>query len=365
VDPVPRGLRIASPGAPAAAPASKRAQTFRRLLDKVSRLQRAVQAWTHAEPAIHRGTTDYQQRAADHAHLLADLVRLLDRHHAAPELTTHERGLLRDIVCQLAGDFAADHPDLKAIYNRHSQRDFDADAAEIEACQARAARAALERDLDLDFGDATFDSLDDLRRAAHDQLDERERADAAERADARRKKSPRQLASEARRATETAQLGKTLQDVYRKLARLLHPDHERDPDERARKTALMQEVNAAYARRDLLALLELRLRFEHIDPAAVHTVADDRLAHFNRLLTEQSRQLQHELAALEAPWRHQLDLGPRAKLAPPLVLPHLAADLARLTAATTQLRHDLARLADPAELRAWLRAAERVTHRPR
>jgi hypothetical protein len=36
--------------------------------------------------------------------------------------------------------------------------------------------------------------------------------------------------------------------IYRRLAKALHPDLERDPDLRERKSTLMQEVTTAYAR---------------------------------------------------------------------------------------------------------------------
>lgn len=366
---MPRSLHIVSrSGQAGGAPPSKRQQQFNRLIAKVAQLKRALQAWEQALPAIHTAIGDYQQREAEHARLLGELVRVLDRHATGRGLTLHERGLLADIICHLTHDLAGDDAEIKAIYNRHSERDFDADVAAHEAFQARAMQSMLEDDLDFDFGGADFTSLEDLERAAREQASERLRADdelraAEEERRARRKKSPRQVAAEARRAAETAQIGKSLQEVYRKLAVLLHPDLEQDPVERARKTELMQQVNAAYDRKDLLALLELRLRFEQVDEAAVHTIADDRLAHFNRLLTEQAHQLQAELATVEAPWRHQLELAQRAKLAPPLVQARIRADLADLASAITNVRRDLARLVDLAELRAWLRAAQRTADR--
>jgi hypothetical protein len=47
--------------------------------------------------------------------------------------------------------------------------------------------------------------------------------------------------------------------VYKRLAKVLHPDLEADPVEREKKSRAMQEVTAAYARTDLHALLCLEL----------------------------------------------------------------------------------------------------------
>jgi hypothetical protein len=346
---------------------SKRQQRFNSLIKRVAQLKRALQDWEHAQPGLHRLVGDHQRLAEDHTAALGALVRLLDGMYDERTLTKRERALLREILADLAGDVLRDgagDDDVKAIYNRHSHGDFDAEAAEEAALQARMMKTILEHQFGMEF-DPSVASLDDVQRAAKDQLDELDRQATEREADrearkAQRKKSARQLAAEARRTAETVQLGKTLQEVYRKLAMLLHPDHEQDPDERARKTTLMQEVNVAYEAKDLLKLLELRLRFEQVDEAAAHTIADDRLEHFNTLLAEQVRQLQHELSMVEEPWREDLELS---RVTPARVHAHLQADLRVVRDALGQLRADVERLADPRELKLWLRAARRTAER--
>ena len=58
---------------------------------------------------------------------------------------------------------------------------------------------------------------------------------------------------------------RAVREIFRKLASALHPDRETDPGERARKTALMQRANVAYAANDLLGLLELQFEVDQID----------------------------------------------------------------------------------------------------
>lgn len=58
-----------------------------------------------------------------------------------------------------------------------------------------------------------------------------------------------------------------LRKLYRKLVRCYHPDLATDPAERERRNRLMAEINAAYARQDLLAL-------QHLAPRAGPTAAD-------------------------------------------------------------------------------------------
>ena len=98
-----------------------------------------------------------------------------------------------------------------------------------------------------------------------------------------------------------------MREVFRKLVSELHPDRETDPVEYARKTEAMQRVNQAYKAGDLLALLEMQLRIEQIDPAALAGLAEERLRHYIHVLEEQSRRLRDELAEFVAPFARMVD----------------------------------------------------------
>ena len=105
-----------------------------------------------------------------------------------------------------------------------------------------------------------------------------------------------------------------MREVYRKLASAMHPDRETDPDERERKTVLMQRVNHAYGQRNLLELLQLQLELEHIDASTLNTLTADRLKHYNRVLTEQLDELKQEVFDQEQGFKLQFNLDPFDKL---------------------------------------------------
>ena len=63
--------------------------------------------------------------------------------------------------------------------------------------------------------------------------------------------------SSARTARRVADPEGTAKDIYRSLARELHPDKTRDDEERIRRTGLMQALTRAWQERDLGALLRL------------------------------------------------------------------------------------------------------------
>lgn len=375
-----RGLRIV--GASGAPRMGKRQQRFHKLVKDVARLKEAVRAWSQALPEVHRGIAELARLTAEHRAAIGEIVRLLDRSSGDRSLTKRERACLREILCETARDVLegqrseggdeggtpADE-ELKEIYNRHSRGNFDEDAAAEDSMKAFIMRGMLEQELGVDFGNVDLRSLDELQAAAHAKLEElsrqeERRAQEAAARRARRKKSAREVAAESRRDAERAQVGKALQEVYRKLAIALHPDREPDPEERARKTLLMQQINVAYEAKDLLQLLELQLRFEQIDEAQIATLAEDRLERYNRLLAEQVGQLKEELAGIEAPWRMRLDLPPPGKLLPARVQARLHEDLRTVADGIELARRDLRRFADPRSLKAWLGEELAARRRP-
>ena len=353
-----RGLRIV--GTPDGPQISKKQQRFNKLVKEAARLKEAVRAWSQELPEIHRGIAEHERLLTGYRAVIAELVRLFDQVYSHRSLTKRERGYLRRILCDTARDLLEedDSEELKEIYNRHSQRDFDAEVAGEDAAEARMMRAMLEQ-FGLDFGGAEIRSVGELEEATLSQIDElsreaeRHEQAAAER-QVRRKKTARQAAAEVRRETARAQVGKALQEVYRKLAIALHPDREPDPGERARKTLLMQQINVAYEAKDLLQLLELQLRFEQIDEGQISGLADERLDRYNQLLAEQVGQLKEELAGIEMPWRMQLGLPPTGKLLPARVRARLQEDLREVAARTEQAKRDREQLSDPRRLKAWL-----------
>lgn len=143
--------------------------------------------------------------------------------------------------------------------------------------------------------------------------------------------------------------------VYRKLASELHPDRELDPDERVRKTALMQRVNQAYEAGDLLALLELQLEVEQLDAGALAGLARSRLMHYNLVLAEQLARLEEELVEVTLPFA-RVQPGPVPRnFSPATVSRTLDADLKEMKAILRELKQDVVRFRDVDYLKASIR----------
>jgi len=196
---------------------------------------------------------------------------------------------------------------------------------------------------------------------AQDALENR----AREARRAKRKKTPRQLAAEAREQVEQAELSLSIREVYRKLASALHPDRETDPQERERKTTLMQRANQAYSKNSLLQLLELQLELEHIDQSVINNIGEDRLKHYNKILKEQVGELDHEILHVENGFKHSYGIPPFIEVSPGTIMRNLAADIFSLQESLHALEHDLLVFDDIKQLKDWLKMVKRSLATPR
>ena len=139
----------------------------------------------------------------------------------------------------------------------------------------------------------------------------------------------------------------------------LHPDREPDASERKRKTALMQQVNQAYDKKDLLRLLELQLALEHIDASAIASMSEERVKHFNKVLKAQLEQLEQEIEQVEMPLRAQFRISPYAALFPQSILPMLQRDMSALKQNINNLKTEVLMTLNLTAFKSWIAARKR------
>jgi len=339
---------------------SKGQKAFNALIKQIEKRRARLNAWEVAVAAFHRKyLSDYVPLADAFVDLKVKLAHRLDQMSGGKGMTKSDRRTLSTLITELAGDLVAESDDaeLKAIYNRHSEFDYDSEAA-VEL-------GDVEEVLGLDLGDlGDISSPDDLMRRAHEQMAQRRDQETAEReacetSRATRKKSPKQVAAEARVEAEQAQLSLSIREVYRKLASALHPDRETDPQERDRKTALMQRANQAYSKNSLLQLLELQLELEHIDQSALNNIDEDRLKHYNKILKEQVGELDDEIHHVESGFRDSYGIPPFIEVAPGTIMRTLTDDIFSLQEKIRACEQDLLMFEDIKQVKAWLKGLQR------
>lgn len=336
-------------------------KAFNALIKQIETRRSRLRAWERVTPAFQKKYLDellpLDRVSTD---LQVKMVYRLDEVCDQKGLTKAERRTVLELLVDLAGALIGDSGDaqLKAIYNRRSQSDYDSQAAvELEDM-----KSALEAMLGVELGDdLDMSSPDEVLKRAQARMEAQRAAEnqAREERRAKRKKSAKQLAAQAKREADQAELSQSIREVYRKLASALHPDREPDPSEQARKTALMQRVNQAYGKNDLLKLLELQLELEHIDQSAINDISEARLKHYNKILKEQLGELDREIVHVEAGFKRAYRISPFTNVSPETVLRNLAKDIAATQHGIADLKDDLLVFDELKNVKGWLKRLKR------
>nr|WP_239511356.1 J domain-containing protein [Burkholderia sp. JP2-270] len=291
------------------------------------------------------------------------MLHRLDDAFLRKGLSKAEQRTLSALIADMARNplDVGDDAQLKVIYNRHAASGDDDRAAADRAPTKQASEPTPAAEPADDLDTLSPDELAERMQAEHDEQFRRDMAahEAREAQRAKRKKSPRQLAAQARREAEQAESSRSIREVYRKLASALHPDRESDPREQQRKTVLMQRVNHAYAKGNLLQLLELQLEIEQIDRRAIAGLGEDRLTRYNGILEEQIRELDQEVLHVETGFRRTYGIAPSVKLAPDTVVRMLTRDIAGMQRSNHDLNAALREFDDPEKVRDWLKDMKR------
>ena len=337
-------VRIAAP--PAAKTLSRVRKQFNTLVKKLQDERVKLRLWHDELPKI-------QGLAASELMPLIDaydghnrtLFFLYDEAWANKALSKRDREKLSDLISKTGLDLmhrGHDDAAVKAIYDKHTALAFDMDDLEKERdvlLQMVSATTGIELDADVDLS-----SPHAIYEAMQAKLDEQ-----AHNMDAR----PNSRA--ARHHAEELKLKQSVRDIFRKLASALHPDREADPSEHARKTDLMQRVNAAYAANDLLGLLELQLEVEQIDQASLDKMDEKRVKQYNQVLTAQIKEIEDDIMALEATLALDMGLDLDRRRGPKALLRDLREEIGKMREDVRSIEADLVNFRDVKKLKAWLK----------
>lgn len=338
---------------------SKAQQTFNRLIKQIEQRRTKLREWEAVTPQIQEkviGELLPLTKKLDET--LSRFIHALDRAHFQKGLTKTERSLISEIIAELAGDLAEklDDAELKAIYNRHADSDLDSEtAAGLELM-----KGAMEDMLGIELPDGAT-SFEDISEHIREHIEQQQKERASggppyeEARQSKRKKTAKKVAAEEKARATQEQTNLSLREVYRKLASSLHPDRETDAAERERKTALMQRVNQAYEKKDLLKLLELQLELEHIDQAVINNISESRLQHYNKILKEQVSELDLELMHVQQRFCDQFNFPRYAVPTPKTAERSLSQDIARLKRLVRVVEADTSMCSDIKKLKANVR----------
>ena len=334
-------------------------KAFNRALVRIDKIK-AQMAEMEATCQAHQQAkqAELQPLLAQETQLIREMVLFLDGHLELKSLSKTQRKTATTLLLTLAASLAS-HGDaeMAELHDRRSPQTLD----DIEKETAKAAAMSIQDMVESVLGERApdlegVDDPEEMMRATirHMQkLEEedrlrREAASAARKA----KRKPSAAQEQAQAAQEHADV--TLKTIFRQIASRLHPDREPDEQERLRKTALMSEANAAYDRKDLVALMNIQLQAEMVDRDHASRLSAERLAALTLLLKQQAAELERERQMAQQRWMHQLNVPFGLSLQPAMLRSWLNHTLSEYNERLTQWREDLAQVQEEAGFRAWL-----------
>jgi hypothetical protein len=186
---------------------------------------------------------------------------------------------------------------------------------------------------------------------------------SSERAQLKAKADPQAQLKLAQKEQAAQEAQHSLRNIYRQLARQLHPDRADNDAQRTLNHDLMSEANTAYERQDLLALLKLQLRAQQIDAGEMHTVAEDKLRSWVALLRAQFRDLASECADLQTHMQHEFRITHPRDLTPTHLEQSLTIAVQDYDHVLHVMRSDLETVKTDAGLKRWAKANSRDLER--
>lgn len=350
----------------AGAPLSAAARAYNLQLARVDKLK-AQMAEMEALSLAHRQALTQQVFPLNKQHqaLMKQMAQWLDGQLTQPDqpfkLTPAQRQLMVQMVCNLSAHLVvAGHADMAAVHDRHSPTSL----ADMERARAQDVKAQLEAMMGESFmphsPDATLDEVMAAAKARMQQAVAEEEAAREATAAKRKAKKAAKAGAKAPNAAQALQAAlqgdadTSLRTLYRQLAGALHPDREPDEQERLRKTALMSEANAAYARKDIVTLMDIQQRVALANPQAVASLPDDKLKSLTLLVKAQVAELERERARIQQTLCHEFKVPPGMGLNANTLKQLLLAQEDDLSEAVHMLQADLELVQQPGGLKPWL-----------
>jgi hypothetical protein len=302
-------------------PLSKAQATYQTLLARVESLRDAIDAEEEElDAALSFYAAEIVPRLNKQTAVQKDLVRALapylnksffPRRQERLELKELAKDLLHEIAQKEKGLADAD---LLEIYTALHGVGYAKDERKaLAATRAALAQMFAEEGVEADLSELDAAASEAAFMAKAEELIARIRKMKEAEAEATR------CAEHGRHATHDGDLRaaeefrkRSIANIYKQLARVLHPDLERDSERQKEKVLLMQELTAAYRQNDLHTLLRLEMQWIANERGNLERLTEEKLGVYNQVLAGQVEGLE----------RRRSDLAFQSRYRPIVIVGH-------------------------------------------
>ena len=239
---------------------------------------------------------------------LSQSVKRLTRQHSLG-LKKALKNLLSDI---LAVTERPEDEEMETIFKEVNGKTYNEIwEEEVEGMKKQLNLFARVYDMDVDFDwlqedldeDTIMEKMMDEAKRLRSQKEAKEAKKLEQRT--RKYKTKKQIEREQLEKEAEELKNRSLSEMYKQLAKVLHPDLEPDPERKKEKEALMKKLTVAYKEKNLHALLLLELEWIHKEEGELEKLTEAKLNSYNEILKMQVTELENELFSMRKHPRYE------------------------------------------------------------
>ncbi len=331
------------------------------LSETLTRQMESVSSLADAHRSAYWGTV--RPLEDEREKLMRDMALWLDLRLQSKGLSSKQRWMAREMICNLTADLAMEGDEaMRILHDKHSLKTL--------ADEENAALAGMQQFMKKILGYA-LRSIPMPAPANNDPIQWEQQSlfepEPEQRPTCNYIHSTTQQKSEKSAAQTLAEqlahdAEETLRTIYRQLVSSLHPDREPDLKERERKTALMKEVNTAYERRDLHVLLRLQMRVNLSSNHKMAALAREKVTSLINMLKDRTKSLEQQVYEIQRQMRFEFGLSDYQHISAAVLKRHLMTQKQNLESDIHMISRDLQRVQNDSELKRWLSEQHKLTN---
>jgi hypothetical protein len=287
-------------------PLTKAQESFRSLLAKVESLRESIDTEEEKfDATLSFYAAEIVPRTARQTALQKELVRALAPYFDKTLFPRkQERFDIKERIQEFLNEIAAAEQgltdiDLREIYDRvHSVAYAEHEQKTLAAVKEALAKTFAEAGLEADFSELESATSEADFMAKAEELSARARKMREAEMEAERCRDAGHHSTEDEDRAEEERRKRSIATIYKQLARVLHPDLERDSERQKQKVELMQELTVAFRQNDLHTLLRLEMQWIENESGDVEHLTEEKLGVYNEFLARQVDGLEKRLRGL-------------------------------------------------------------------
>lgn len=282
-------------------------KTFNRLKAKIKSLQEQQKLIIGS---LDKGLEFYYEKIKPQEvlliHVYSERIKIVYQFYKGNnKLSKKDRELLKgwlktevNFICGLSDGDEID-PEVKTIFQEFHGIDYEERLAlefdEIKKRMAQSCKdAGIEIDvssLDIDYTASSQEILDSMYRSIRQAACAGKEGPSEKK---ERKKTKKQLEKEEKTRLFQEMQNKSVNAIYKHMAKILHPDLEQDNDQKIKKEEFMKRLTCAYEKNDLFGILTLEMEWMNNSTTSdqMQLKNSDQLKIYNGILKEQVKELE-------------------------------------------------------------------------